>query len=158
MGLVEAFKIFTQDKVHPLLLTIQLVFLKLWMSLVKGFFALLSKLKKKVRHNLRTRGRHCLRTRAHGRPLLMTRPWCLRRRRRPRTSLLSTCSTMGVGGGASGSQLISSIVGGWPLPMGPRLAILSGGSTAHRQWAMVTMLRWCFWAGAWFDIGYKFQR
>ena len=63
-----------------------------------GFFALFSKLKK-ARHNLRARGRHCLRTRAHGRRLLMTRPWCLRRRRRsPRTSLSSTCSTMGVGG------------------------------------------------------------
>ena len=43
---------------------------------------------KKVRQYLRTRGRHCLHTRAHGRRLLMTRPWCLRRRRRrsPRTS------------------------------------------------------------------------
>ena len=31
-------------------------------------------------------------------------------------------------------------------------------SMAHRQWAMVTFLRWCSWAGAWFDSGYKFQR
>ena len=38
--LVAAIKIFSQDKVHPLLLTIQLVFMKLWMGLVKGFFAL----------------------------------------------------------------------------------------------------------------------
>ena len=45
VGLVEAFKIFAQDKVHPLLLTIQLVFMKLWMSLVKGFFALFTKTK-----------------------------------------------------------------------------------------------------------------
>ena len=37
--------------------------------------------KEKVRHNLRTRGRNCPRTRAHGRRLLMTSPWCLRRRR-----------------------------------------------------------------------------
>ena len=44
--LVEAFKIFAQDSVHPLLLMIQLVFLKLWMSLVKRFFALFPKLKK----------------------------------------------------------------------------------------------------------------
>ena len=29
---------------------------------------------------------------------------------------------------------------------------------AHRQWAMVTWLRWCSWAGAWFDSGYMFQR
>ena len=38
--LVEAFKIFFQDKVHPLLLTIQLVLLMLWMRLIMGFFAL----------------------------------------------------------------------------------------------------------------------
>ena len=80
-----------------------------------GFFALFPNFKK-VRHNPRTRGQNCLRTRAHGRRLLMTRPWCLRRRRRrkmrsPRTSLsslLSTCSTMCIGGVASGTQLISS--------------------------------------------------
>ena len=35
--LVEAFEIFFQDKVHPLLLTIQLVLLMLWMRLVMGF-------------------------------------------------------------------------------------------------------------------------
>ena len=37
---VEAFKIFSQDKVHPLLLTIQLVLMMLWMRLVMGFFEL----------------------------------------------------------------------------------------------------------------------
>ena len=85
----------------------------------------------------------------------MTRPWCLRRRRRrkrsPRTSLSglsSTCSTMGIGGGASGSSLDSSIAGGWPLPMGPRLAILSGGlhgSSAEGQDddATMVLLGWC---------------
>ena len=31
-------------------------------------------------------------------------------------------------------------------------------SMAHRQRAMVTMLWWSFFAGAWFDSGYKFQR
>ena len=36
---VEPFKIFAQVRVHPLLRTFQLVFLKLWMSLVKGFFS-----------------------------------------------------------------------------------------------------------------------
>ena len=30
-------------------------------------------------------------------------------------------------GGASGSLLASNIAGGWPLPMGPRLAIPYGG-------------------------------
>ena len=84
-----------------------------------------------MRHNLRSRGRNCLRTQAHGRRLLMTRPWCLRRRRKRRrtslSSLSSTCSTMGVGGGASGSRLASNTAGGWPLPMGPRLAMPSGG-------------------------------
>ena len=35
--LVEASKIISQDRDHPLLRTFQLVFLKLWMSLVKGF-------------------------------------------------------------------------------------------------------------------------
>ena len=44
--LVKASKIFSQDRVHPLLRTFQLVFLKLWMSLVKGFSALFPKLKK----------------------------------------------------------------------------------------------------------------
>ena len=34
---------------------------------------------------------------------------------------------MGVGGVASGLLLASVIAGGWPLPMGPRLAIPYGG-------------------------------
>ena len=55
VGLVEAFKIFSQDKVHPLLLTIQLEFMKLWMCLVQGFFALFPPLQKKVRQWVRTR-------------------------------------------------------------------------------------------------------
>ena len=106
-----------------------------------------------MRQYLRARSRNCLRTRAHGRRLLMTSPWCSRRRRRrsPRTSLTllsSTWSMMGAGGGASGSQLASGIAGGWPLPMGPRLAILSGGlhgSSASRQGddVMVELLSWC---------------
>ena len=120
-----------------------------------GGFSHFSHYSKKVRHNLRARGRHCLRTRGHGRRLLMTRPWCLRRRKRrrrsPRTSLsslLSTCSTMGVGGSASGTQLTSIIAGGWPLPMGPRLAILFGGllgSSAVGQGddASMVLLGWC---------------
>ena len=44
--IVEAFKIFFQDKVHPLLLTIQLVLMLLWMRLVMGFFALFPRGKK----------------------------------------------------------------------------------------------------------------
>ena len=44
---MKAFKIFSQDRVHPLLLTIQLVVLKLWMSLGTGFFALFPNFKKK---------------------------------------------------------------------------------------------------------------
>ena len=46
LGLVKAFKIFFQDRVHPLLLAIQLVVVKLWMSLGTGFFALFPKFKK----------------------------------------------------------------------------------------------------------------
>ena len=66
---------------------------------------------------------------------------------------------MGVCGGASGSQLASGTAGGlarcrwdpgWPYYL--------AASMAHRQRARVTMLRWCFWAGAWFDSGYMFQR
>ena len=115
-----------------------------------GFFALFPKIKK-VRHNLRTRGRNCLRTRAHGRRLLVTRPWCLRRKRRsPWTSLsslLSTCSKMGFGGVASGTQLTIGIAGGWPLPMGHRLAIRYGGlhgssAVGHGDVATV-VLGWC---------------
>ena len=58
MFLVEVFM------VH-LLLTLQLVMKNAQMSLAKGFFALFPKLKK-VRRLLRTRGRNCLRTPAHG--------------------------------------------------------------------------------------------
>ena len=80
-----------------------------WTSWSRVFFALFPKIKK-VRHNLRTRGRNCFRTRAHGRRRLMTRPWCLRRRRKRRRSARrtlrwSTWSTTGVCGGASGSLL-----------------------------------------------------
>ena len=111
---------------------------------IQGVFRTFPPKTKKVRHNPRARGRHCLRTRAHGRRLLMTRPWCLRRRRRsPRTSLSSTCSTMGVGGGASGIQVASGTAGGWPLLMGPRLAIQSGGrrgSSAEGQGDDATMV------------------
>ena len=58
----------------------------------------------------------------------MTRPWCLRRRRTRSLTLPSSMwSVMGSGGGASRSQFASSIAGGWPLPMGPRLAIPYGG-------------------------------
>ena len=62
----------------------------------------------KVRHYLRTPGRHCLRTRAHGRQQLVTSLWRSRRRRRsPRRSLtmtLSTWSLMGAGGGLARQQ------------------------------------------------------
>ena len=79
---------------------------------------------KKVRHNLRTRGRNCLRTRAHGRRRLMTRPWCSRRRRmRSRSWMrrrrlarllwrLSMWSATGGGGGNSGTRRRSSSAGG----------------------------------------------
>ena len=43
---VEAFTIFAQVRVHPLLRTFQLVFKKALMSLFKGFFALFPKIKK----------------------------------------------------------------------------------------------------------------
>ena len=43
---MKAFKIFAQDKVHPLLRTIQLVIKKLWMRLDMWFFALFPKTKK----------------------------------------------------------------------------------------------------------------
>ena len=67
--LVGAFKIFAQDRVHPFR-TFQLVFMKLWMSLVKGFFALFSQ--KKVRSWVRNRGRGCPPVSAHPRRLLST--------------------------------------------------------------------------------------
>ena len=109
--LVEAFKIYARDRVlrHPL--TLQLI---LQMTRFKGFSSLFPKTRK-VRQYLRTRGRNCLRTRAHGRRLLLTSPWRSRRRRSPRTSLTLTSSTwslMGAGGGAGGSWLASSIAGG----------------------------------------------
>ena len=56
--LVEAFKIFAQDRVHPLLRMFQLAIKKAWMSLVKGFFALFPKIKK-VRSRVRARVREC---------------------------------------------------------------------------------------------------
>ena len=46
-----------------------------------GFFALFPS-GKKVRHDLHTRGRHCLRTRAHGHRQLMTCQWAVWRSRR----------------------------------------------------------------------------
>ena len=55
-----------------LLLTLQLVMKNAQMSLAKGFFALFPKFKK-VRRLLRTRGRNCLRTTAHGRRRLSWR-------------------------------------------------------------------------------------
>ena len=85
--------------------------------------------------------RHYLRTRAYGRRLLVTSPWCSRRRMSPRTSLTLTSSTWSLtcaGGGASGSRLASSIAGGWPRQMAAPMA--------HRQRAMVI--------GDWFDSGY----
>ena len=48
---VEAFKIFAQDRVHPLLRTFQLVFLKVWMSLVQVFFRTFPQ-NKKVRRRI----------------------------------------------------------------------------------------------------------
>ena len=39
----------------------------------------------------------------------------------------STSSTTIAYGGASGTQLASVIAGGWPLPMGHRLVMPSGG-------------------------------
>ena len=44
---VDSFKIFAQNRVHLLLRTFQLVFVKTQMSLVKGSFALVPKIKKK---------------------------------------------------------------------------------------------------------------
>ena len=69
----------------------------------------------------------------------------------PRTSLsslLSTCSTMGFGGVASGTQLNSGIAGGWPLPMGRRPAIRYGGlhgssAVGHGDVATMVLLGWC---------------
>ena len=57
---------------HGSLLTLQLVMKNAQMSLAKGFFAIFPKLKK-VRRSLRTRGRNCLRTPAHGRRRLSWR-------------------------------------------------------------------------------------
>ena len=126
--LVEAFKIYAQDRVlrHPL--TLQLIL--------------------RMTHFNATLPPHPgseLRTRAHGRWLLMTSPWSSRRRRSARTSLTLTSSTwslMGAGGGASGSHLASSVAGGWPRQMGHRLAIRHGGprgSLAEGQgdWGLV---------------------
>ena len=50
-----------------------------------------------------------------------------RRRSARRTLQWSTWSTTIACGSASGTQLASNIAGGWPLPMGPRLVMPSGG-------------------------------
>ena len=79
--------------------------------------------------------------------------------RSPRTSLsslLSTCSTMGIGGVASGTQLISGIAGGWPLPMGHRPAIRYGGlhgssAVGHGDVATMVLLGW-FLVRQWIQI------
>ena len=103
-----------------------------------------------MRHNLRARGQNCLRTRAHGRRQLMTRPWCLRRRRRSRRSPRRTLrwitwSITTVCGGVSGSLLASNMAGGWPLPMGPRVAIPYGGRRGSSTEGQ---------GRAWYDSGY----
>ena len=72
----------------------------------------------------------------------------MRSRRTSLSSLLSTCSTMGIGGVASGTQLISGIAGGWPLPMGHRPAIRHGGlhgssAVGHSDVATMVLLGWC---------------
>ena len=98
---------------------------------------------------LRTRGRNCLRTRAHGRGLLDV-PMVLEEEESEDEPdfAVESWSMMGAGGGASGAQLASGIAGGWPLPMGPRLAILSGGlhglsAAAQGDDAMEELLSWC---------------
>ena len=80
----------------------------------EGVFALFP-IFKKVRHNLRTLGRNCPRTRAHGRRQLMTSLWCSRRRRRsPRMSWVRArrqeCWWLGA---ADGSQIGPTI---WQPP------------------------------------------
>ena len=123
--LLVANKIFSQSRAPQRLPRISLD------KLVKGFFALFPKIKK-VQRSRAPRCRNCLRTRAHGRRRLMKRPWCLRRRRKRRRSAKrtlrwNTWSTTGACGGASGLLLASGTAGGWPLPMGLRLAIPYGG-------------------------------
>ena len=70
--LVEVFLVLSQVRVH-LLHTLQLVLKNAQMSLVKGFFRTFHQITKKVRRSLRTRGRNCLRTPAHGRQRLSWR-------------------------------------------------------------------------------------
>ena len=93
-----------------------------WTRWRRGF-SHFSRDEKKVRHYLRAPGRHCLRTRAHGRRRLMTCPWCSRRRRRSRSwmrrrrmkRLLWRSSMWSVtegGGGNSGTRRRSSSAGG----------------------------------------------
>ena len=55
---------------------------------------------------------------------------------------------MGIGGVASGTQLISGIAGGWPLPMGHRPAVRYGGlhgssAVGHGDVATMVLLGWC---------------
>ena len=123
----------------------------------EGFFALFTRLKQ-MRHCLRTLGRHCLGTRAHGRRQLMTCRWRSRRRRSPRRSLTMTSSfwsLMGAGGAASGSRLASSVASGWPRQTGPGWPYYLAAPVAHRQFVRVgvvltgddtgaaTFSRWC---------------
>ena len=71
--LVEASKIFSQDRVHLQILHIQLVFVVLQMGLEKGFSALFPKFKK-VRRWARARGRNCSPSRSHPPRQLMWTP------------------------------------------------------------------------------------
>ena len=63
--LLEVFKIFAQIRVHPHLRTFQQVFMKLWMSLVKGFFRTSPRVKKSAK--VGALGRNWPRTKAHPR-------------------------------------------------------------------------------------------
>ena len=105
--LMEVFKIFAQDRVLRHLLTLQLV---LRMTRLKGFFSHFSPISKK----------------SATLPPRSDVPMVLEEEEESEeglTTTLSTWSSMGAGGGASGSRLASSIAGGWPRQTGPRLAI-----------------------------------
>ena len=76
-------------------------------TLVKGVCRTFAQMKK-VRHYLRPPGRHCLRTRAHGRRRLVACRW--RSRRRRRRSLRSSSMWSATGGG--GTRRCSGSAGG----------------------------------------------
>ena len=126
---VEAFKIFAQDRVHPLR-TSQLVFQMLWMSLVNGFFRTFHSTKK-VRRRVRTRVRECPLVLALPRRLLSS-VFVSRSGSWSRMNMGSTTGTWTLGRSAGNWKRAPILAGG-----GEMASTLTLATTDNSEWLWV---------------------